>query len=63
LRATIAKIKKAPIALSPEAKALWANKLKIAVDIARIAILIAVANVPLKILLTVLPLPYYCRRL
>ena len=58
----IAKTRKAPIALSPEANALWAKRVKIAVTPARMIILRLNANLPLKILLTVLPLPdYLCR--
>jgi hypothetical protein len=52
----IAKTKKAPIALSPEANALWAKRVKIAVTPARMIILRLNANLPLKIPLTVLPL-------
>jgi hypothetical protein len=48
-----------PIANSPEATALCANKPKTAVTTARAMILRISANLPLKILLTLLPLPYH----
>jgi hypothetical protein len=49
LRMSMPKAKKAPIAYSPEAKALWVRRLKIAVTAARMIILRAKANFPLKI--------------
>jgi len=57
LRTTIAITRNTPMAISPEATALCANKVKIAVMPARMIILRISAKLPRKILLTLLPLP------